>query len=150
MAASTILMPKTGQSEDGLGSAITCRMNERPVSTAKRSVANGGYVGDRRNPTSLDNKGEANAARACNQSSRFRSNGINKPRLPRCQATSHHCAATSSTAHHKVPKCSVSARSSARGRFLAIASLKPVTKRANISSAQADKGVSDYLDSHAR
>jgi len=54
------------------------------------------------------------------------------------------------TAHHKVSKCSASARSSARGRFLAIASLKPATKRANISSAQTDKAVGDYLDSHAR
>lgn len=37
-------------------------------------------------------------------------------------------------------------RSASSGRFLSIASLKPVTKRATITSAQADKAVKDYLD----
>jgi hypothetical protein len=37
-------------------------------------------------------------------------------------------------------------RSVSSGRFLSIASLKPVTKRATITSAQADKAVKDYLN----
>jgi hypothetical protein len=41
-------------------------------------------------------------------------------------------------------------RASSNGRFLSVASLTPVTKRATITSAQADKAVKDYLDSHAR
>ena len=41
-------------------------------------------------------------------------------------------------------------RSTLSGRFLSVASLKPVTKRATITSAQADKVVKDYLDLHAK
>ncbi len=41
-------------------------------------------------------------------------------------------------------------RSASSGRFLAVASLKPVTKRATITSAQADKAVKEYLDTHKR
>jgi hypothetical protein len=45
---------------------------------------------------------------------------------------------------------SKSARSPASGRFLSVAALTPVTKRATITSAQADKAVKDYLDSRSR
>lgn len=41
-----------------------------------------------------------------------------------------------------------SAQSLSSRRFLMVASLKPVSKRATITSAQADKVVRDYLDAH--
>lgn len=41
-------------------------------------------------------------------------------------------------------------RSASSGRFLSVASLKPVTKRATITSAQADKAVKEYLSSHVK
>lgn len=60
------------------------------------------------------------------------------------------------TAHRATSKASSDrkgetvARSSSSGRFLSVASLKPVTKRATITSTQADKAVQDYLKSHKR
>lgn len=55
------------------------------------------------------------------------------------------------TAHRAIKSGSAKPRrSTSSGRFLSVASLKPVTKRAKITSAQADKAVKDYLDSHAR
>ena len=44
----------------------------------------------------------------------------------------------------------LSAGAAAKARFLSVASLKPVTKRATITSAQADKAVKDYLSAHAK
>ena len=41
-------------------------------------------------------------------------------------------------------------RSASNGRFLSVASLKPITKRATITSAQADKAVKDYLSANKR
>jgi hypothetical protein len=57
------------------------------------------------------------------------------------------------TAHRSPSKAGSSSKighSSTNGRFLSVASLTPVTKRATITSAQADKAVKDYLDSHKR
>ncbi|OYY70905.1 hypothetical protein [Sphingomonas sp. 28-63-12] len=44
----------------------------------------------------------------------------------------------------------INGRSSSSGRFLSVASLEPVTKRATLTSARADKVVQEYLNAQAK
>lgn len=83
------------------------------------------------------------AAQWLNRSTRTIANVLEFDYLIHMTKTANRSPSKATSRSSKMP-----VRSPSNGRFLSVASLKPVTKRATITSAQADKAVKDYLDSH--